>query len=254
MSSYKNASKSNQKVHRERHQPERRKHLGLLEKKKDYKIRAKDYAEKEATLKTLRKKAADRNPDEFYFHMVNSRLEGGEHHELEKEEEDTVEQIQLMQTQDIRYVQLKLVQEQKKIERLRSQLHLLDAKGQPRNTHTFFVDNKREAKNFDVAKKLNTHPALLGRKFNRPTLENLGTLNLGKGIDEETVARLAEERQEAYEELSLRIAREKELNTIYQKQLIKRHLQDKKTAPPKRMRPPSKDAAPVYKWRQERKR
>lgn len=57
--------------YRERAQPSHRAHLGLLEKKKDYKERAEDYHKKEKTIKKLKLKSALRNPEEFYFSMVN---------------------------------------------------------------------------------------------------------------------------------------------------------------------------------------
>ena len=101
-----NAAKS-QKTHRERHQPFSRAHFGLLEKKKDYRLRAKDYNEKKEVLKSLRKKALNKNPDEFYFHMVNSKLTEGGHRDLvskKSEAKNSEEQVKLLQTQDYKYI------------------------------------------------------------------------------------------------------------------------------------------------------
>ncbi|KAL1901903.1 hypothetical protein Sste5346_001608 [Sporothrix stenoceras] len=56
--------------HRERAQPLERKRLGLLEKHKDYSLRAKDWNKKKATLQSLREKAAARNEDEFSYKMI----------------------------------------------------------------------------------------------------------------------------------------------------------------------------------------
>ena len=52
--------------------PPARKQLGLLEKHSDYKKRADDYKKKTARLKTLTRKAAERNQDEFYFAMTKT--------------------------------------------------------------------------------------------------------------------------------------------------------------------------------------
>ena len=59
--------------HQERHQPAARARFGLLEKKKDYVVRAKAFHSKENRIKALRKKAENRNPDEFYFKMLSSK-------------------------------------------------------------------------------------------------------------------------------------------------------------------------------------
>ncbi|KAI1455734.1 U3 small nucleolar RNA-associated protein 11 [Annulohypoxylon moriforme] len=74
MSSIRNAVQ--RRVHRERAQPQERQRLGLLEKHKDYSLRAKDFNKKKAQLRALRQKAADRNEDEFYFGMMSRKGPG----------------------------------------------------------------------------------------------------------------------------------------------------------------------------------
>ncbi|XP_013141575.1 PREDICTED: probable U3 small nucleolar RNA-associated protein 11 [Papilio polytes] len=252
MSSWKKAAKANQKTHKERHQPESRKHLGLLEKKKDYKKRAEDYHEKGETLKLLRKRTLDKNPDEFYFHMVNSRVKDGEHHELEKEEEHSVEQIKLMQTQDIKYINMKRTMESRQIEKLQSHLHMTDVVDATPNTHIFFVDEGEE-KNFDLAKRLDTHPSLINRKSNRPRLSDLNKIKLPT-VDEQVVREATKTKLKTYKELSKRIEREKQLTVVQQKMELKRHLHDAKIMKPKRIRQGTKVSAPVYKFQYMRKK
>lgn len=48
------------------------------------------------------------------------------------QDEHTPDQIKLMQTQDIRYVTMKLTTEKRKIARLQSELHMLDAAAEVR--------------------------------------------------------------------------------------------------------------------------
>ena len=78
-SAFKKTQKAAARPHRERSQPGFRKKLGLLEKKKDYKLRADNFKKKEKRIFDLKRKAEFKNPDEFYFGMINSRLVDGVH-------------------------------------------------------------------------------------------------------------------------------------------------------------------------------
>lgn len=69
MSSMRNAVQ--RRNHKERSQPADRKKYGLLEKHKDYSLRAKDFNKKKAQLKSLKRKAEDKNEDEFYHGMIS---------------------------------------------------------------------------------------------------------------------------------------------------------------------------------------
>lgn len=253
MSSWKKAAKAGQRIHKERHQPESRASLGLLEKKKDYKLRADDTNKKNRTIKLLRKKALNKNPDEFYFHMINSVTDDGVHHEIEKDDEHTPEQLQLMQTQDLRYVTMKRTMEAKKIDTLKSQLHLLDAANQTRNTHLFFVDSKKEAQNLDVAERLDTHPALLGNRINRLRMKDLETKTIDT-LDKKSMKTMVKQKKKMYAELAKRIERERELSVVQHKLEMKRHLTAPGAATPRKVKNATKKSGPIYKWKFERKR
>lgn len=233
MSVWKKASKANQKVHKERHQPEERKHLGLLEKKKDYVKRASDYNEKQQTLRLLRKRALNKNPDEFYHHMINSKIENGMHFEKDTEEEDTPDQIKLMRTQDLKYITCKRTQETRKIEKLQAQLHLTDVSEKQYKKHVYFSEN-------------------FGTDYNKE--ESVGS-KIIPDIDVEALTAAAKKKKNMYKELSKRINREKELAVIQQKIELNKQLENKKNVlPPKRLRKGNKERAAVYVWKYERKK
>ncbi|OVA06759.1 Small-subunit processome [Macleaya cordata] len=142
MSSLRNAI--SRRAHKERAQPHSRKTFGLLEKHKDYVVRAKAFHQKEESLRKLREKAAFKNPDEFYFKMVRTRTVNGVHKPESQANKYTQDELMLMKTQDIGYILQKVQSEKKKIEKLSSMLHSLG--NQPPNKHVYYAEDREEAK------------------------------------------------------------------------------------------------------------
>lgn len=104
-----------QRLHRERRQPEHRRKLGYLEKKQDYKKRALDHQIKDKRLKKLKNKALERNPNEFHFHMINSRVVDGVHQEGVKPMDTTIREKAIKKEQLLkRYNQTLLSKRSKK--------------------------------------------------------------------------------------------------------------------------------------------
>ena len=99
--------------HKERAQPLARAKLGLLEKKKDYVLRARDYKSKKERLKRLREKAAFRNKDEFYWGMIKAKTQGGVHVQ-ERNSSNTlgVDEVKLLKSQDAGYVRLAIAKDE----------------------------------------------------------------------------------------------------------------------------------------------
>ena len=115
MSSLRNAVKRS--THKERAQPAARKHLGLLEKHSDYKKRADDYKKKTARLKTLTRKAAERNQDEFYFAMT--KTVAGERRGPAGSASTHAATAKL-KAEDLRYVHMRKVVDDRRVDKLRA--------------------------------------------------------------------------------------------------------------------------------------
>ena len=187
MSSLRNAVK--RITHKERSQPQARSHLGLLEKKKDYRQRSHDYKSKQAAIKAMRIKAANRNPDEYYMGMNSAKVDGmsgnnsGRHVKTDERRRKDLEEkglgadaIRIMKDQDLSYVRMQRIMDNRKIEKLQSSLHYLtggdgDDKISKKRKHTVFIDGNVDE--FDAAKHFDTVPELVDRAFNRPRVEAL---------------------------------------------------------------------------------
>lgn len=219
------------RAHRERAQPESRKKLGLLEKHKDYVVRAKAFHQKDEALRKLREKAAFRNPDEFYFKMVNTKTIDGVHKPESQANKYSQEELMLMKTQDIGYVLQKVQSEKKKIEKLTALLHSLD--NQPSNKHVYYVEDREEARELQAG-------PLEGKKL--PAFEDLPDRIKRRTAASYRELEARKNRVNQLEKLYMDMALQKEL----QKKGRKRKLRDDEIAHP--------TSRPVYKWRAERKR
>lgn len=100
---FKNAIR--RREHYERSQPEARSKYGLLEKHKDYVERARNFHSKEKRINELKKKAANKNPDEFYFKMVKTKTDKGIHNIERNTAPLKGDMLKVLKTQDKGYVQ-----------------------------------------------------------------------------------------------------------------------------------------------------
>ena len=214
-------------THKERSQPKARKRFGLLEKHKDYVVRANDFKKKKASIKNLKKKAADRNPDEFYHNMHNSQVTGGVHR-MKKDGSLANSTVALLKTQDMGYIVHRKSIDDRKAEQLRDNLHMI-GEDVPRK-HKIFVDSSSKLKEFDVAKHFDTAPELVGRFFNRPRVETIEKLvheaNLNSTTKED-MKKMMEKQTAAYKELKGRTHRSTKLKAVITGLALQRNLMGK---------------------------
>ena len=145
--------------HKERAQPVERQKWGLLEKRKDYKLRAADHREKKAKLKILSQKARDRNPDEFSFKMMSSTVDKQGRKVADRGNKAlSMEVVKLLKTQDAGYIRTMLQMVRKEREEL-EQMLILEEQGEVKafkdgaknrsSKHRVFVENEEEQEEFD---------------------------------------------------------------------------------------------------------
>ena len=122
MSSMRNAVQ--RRNHKERAQPLGREKWGLLEKHKDYALRAKDHKDKQKRLKILKEKAVLANPDEFSFKMMSSKTKNGQRIADRGNKALSMDVVRLLKTQDAGYIRTMLQRTRKEREKLEMEVQL----------------------------------------------------------------------------------------------------------------------------------
>jgi hypothetical protein len=144
--------------HKERAQPVEREKWGLLEKRKDYKLRAADHKQKKQKLKLLSEKARDRNPDEFSFKMMSSKVDKQGRKVADRGNQAlSMDVVKLLKTQDAGYIRTMLQMVRKERQELEQKLvveedevrALRDGARTKNGKHRVYVDDEEEQQNFD---------------------------------------------------------------------------------------------------------
>lgn len=145
---------------RERQQPSDRAALGFLEKKKDYKIRAQYQHEKDDFIHKMKREAAQKNPDEFYFSMITDAKNKKMETQSKPFSSFKKEQRLLLQTRDINYIQMKLHIHQKKLDELKQLLP--KEKSKPLKIFTSVEEalKEKEREKQEEEQKINENPEL----------------------------------------------------------------------------------------------
>lgn len=236
------------KQHRERSQTQDRAKYGLLEKKKDYKLRAADYHKKQAALKALRNKALQYNPDEYYHAMTRSRTDDRGIIVSDRGNELlSVDQVKLLKSQDANYVRTMRLNELQKIAKQKENL-AFKGKGK----HTVFVDSKEEQESFKPEEFFNTDKDLLNRRENRLKIDQLESNKklMSDDMDELTKERLNEKKEKQYKLLKSRLDRESQLKEVESRMELQKQLMSKGNK--KKVVDPSGKVS--FKWKNQRKR
>ncbi len=252
MSSLRNSVK--RITHKERAQPASRKKFGLLEKHKDYVERAKDYHKKQDYLKTLKKKAEDRNPDEFYFKMNKSQVNAkGVHKEMRDGSLDT-SVVKKLKTQDYGYIVHKKAVDDSKVRKMKGSLHMIGDKASKKR-HKIFVDDQDQLDSFNPVEHFETTPELYEQGYNRLRKSKLEAMAENDEIPSAlTVKKVLDKRDKAYKELDQRSRRAGKLDKALEKLTEQRNLMGKGSKRKVTVKGANGEESTQYKWKRRRQK
>ncbi|KAF2017653.1 small-subunit processome, partial [Aaosphaeria arxii CBS 175.79] len=164
--------------HRERAQPEERQKWGLLEKRKDYKLRAADHKTKVKKLKQLKQKALEKNPDEFSFKMLSSSVDSAGRKVASRGNTAlSMDVVKLLKTQDANYIRTMLQMVKKERRELEERILLGEEgveavrdgeEGGRSGKHMVFVGEKEDQDAFRADEWFGTEEEFVDRAWNRP--------------------------------------------------------------------------------------
>lgn len=185
-------------AHKERSQPAARKHLGALEKHKDYTRRSKRRHTKQTKLQEVKRAAAQRNPDEFNIGMTKAVMDvasGKMKRKSSTSEENNKAKVKIISENaaSARYLERKAYDDIHRAQELLEDTVGLDAK--PVNVHTVFVDCDEEFTHFNAAKRFNTLPELLQYPATRANLTHMAETVSAEALLESAHAVLSKAQQ-----------------------------------------------------------
>eukprot|EP01065_Artemidia_motanka_P004684 TRINITY_DN12235_c1_g1_i1.p1 TRINITY_DN12235_c1_g1~~TRINITY_DN12235_c1_g1_i1.p1 ORF type:complete len:252 (+),score=68.33 TRINITY_DN12235_c1_g1_i1:76-831(+) len=233
------------KDHRERSQLKTRRHLGLLEKKKDYKLRASAFRKSKRHAQILREQARQRNPDEYHTDMHHIALDDSGRHVRKARSKKGKEQKK-ENAENARYLMYKSSVDAGRIAQLKKDLSFSHVT--PQNKHTVFVDSEQDKEDFDAAEYFDTLPELVSDPSLRATKARVSTVELAP-----PTAKQVKRTVRRYQELADRITRKQRIDSLVRKVQVEQSLLTRKGA--RRIVKKATDTeAAQYKWDYERKR
>ena len=242
---------------KERAQLSHRKHLGLLEKQKDYKVRGDDFRKKRARIRMLQAKAETRNPDEFSHKMNQKKLDSHGNVVQNQQQHRNANVMKRDKEVDVAFLKSRMKAQRRLLRDQHNSLAALDQMDKVERTQVIFVDSDDEVEDWDAAQHFDTLPELVGQTHNRLKRDQLDEELIVNKITPGMLKKVDQAKKEAYEKVREDEKLLREMKQAHDQNVLQRHLMDggryqkivKKDIFGEEIKSKTR-----YKWKTERKR